>query len=66
MLFCRRRLLRDAETRMPPITLEVPTLYDDPRHFDGFFFEGTIVNIGLRCDDSYYCLSSETTPPPLS
>jgi hypothetical protein len=29
------------------------------------FFEGTIVNIGLRCDDSYYCLSSEATPPPL-
>ena len=22
---------------MPPITLEVPTLYDDPRHFDGLF-----------------------------
>ena len=29
------------------------------------FFEGTIVNIDLRCDDSYYCLSSETTPPTL-
>ena len=29
-------------------------------------FEGTIVNIALRCDDSYYCLASETSPAPPS
>ena len=29
------------------------------------FFEGTLVNISLKCDDSYYCLASETSKEPL-
>lgn len=28
-------------------------------------FEGTLVNISLRCDESYYCLASETNEEPL-
>lgn len=31
----------------------------------GTFFEGTLVNISLRCDDSYYCLASEVANKPL-
>lgn len=29
------------------------------------FFEGTLVNISLRCDESYYCLASELPNEPL-
>jgi len=29
------------------------------------FFEGTLVNISLRCDESYYCLASEVDKEPL-
>jgi hypothetical protein len=29
------------------------------------FFEGTLVNISLRCDESYYCLASELNNEPL-
>ena len=29
------------------------------------YFEGTLVNISLRCDESYYCLASETSTEPL-
>lgn len=29
------------------------------------FFEGTLVNISLRCDESYYCLASEMSIEPL-
>lgn len=29
------------------------------------FFEGTLVNISLKCDESYYCLSSEVPTGPL-
>jgi hypothetical protein len=29
------------------------------------FFEGTLVNISLRCDESYYCLASEMSNEPL-
>jgi hypothetical protein len=29
------------------------------------FFEGTMVNISLRCDESYYCLASELNNRPL-
>ena len=29
------------------------------------FFEGTMVNISLRCDESYYCLASEVDEKPL-
>lgn len=29
------------------------------------FFEGTLVNISLRCDESYYCLASEAANKPL-
>jgi hypothetical protein len=29
------------------------------------FFEGTLVNISLRCDESYYCLASELGDEPL-
>ncbi len=29
------------------------------------FFEGTLVNISLRCDESYYCLASEVANKPL-
>lgn len=28
------------------------------------FFEGTLVNISLRCDEKYYCLTSELTFEP--
>lgn len=28
------------------------------------FFEGTLVNISLRCDESYYCLASEAGAEP--
>jgi hypothetical protein len=29
------------------------------------FFEGTLVNISLKCDESYYCLASEIDEEPL-
>jgi hypothetical protein len=29
------------------------------------FFEGTMVNISLKCDESYYCLASEIDKEPL-
>ena len=29
------------------------------------FFEGTLVNISLKCDESYYCLASEIDKKPL-
>jgi len=29
------------------------------------FFEGTLVNISLKCDESYYCLASEIDHEPL-
>jgi hypothetical protein len=29
------------------------------------FFEGTLVNISLKCDESYYCLASEIDKEPL-
>jgi len=28
------------------------------------FFEGTLVNVSLRCDESYYCLASELSDKP--
>jgi signal transduction histidine kinase len=28
------------------------------------FFEGTLVNISLRCDEKYYCLASELSNEP--
>lgn len=31
----------------------------------GQFFEGTLVNISLKCDESYYCLASEIDEEPL-
>ena len=36
------------------------------RYFErSCFFEGTLVNINLKCDESYYCLSSEIPTGPL-
>ena len=29
------------------------------------YFEGTLVNISLRCDESYYCLASEMSETPV-
>ena len=29
------------------------------------FFEGTLVNISFKCDESYYHFTSETTDEPL-
>jgi hypothetical protein len=31
----------------------------------GDLFEGTILNISLRCDDSYYCFTPEQPSSPL-
>jgi len=28
-------------------------------------FEGTLVNIALKCDDKFYCLTSELADEPL-
>jgi hypothetical protein len=28
------------------------------------FFEGALVNVSLRCDESYYCLASELSDEP--
>jgi len=29
------------------------------------FFEGTLVNISLHCDETHYCLASEVADEPL-
>lgn len=63
-----KEFVRVNEGRLEVFSHEGYALIDKDQetyHNRDFFFEGTLLNITLRCDESYYRFASEAPPEPL-